>query len=159
MPEQVSVRVLFFAAAREASGNVSSVELELPDPADTALLRYKRRKRSYHTCIINTLITRSCVSITPKGHNKTVLVGFSLYLPRITRLLALLSDVPFRLNSFFLSFFDRTLLAEKYPGLAALVSNEEYIVLALNEEYIPFGSTLPLKTGDVVALIPPISGG
>ena len=101
MPEQVSVRVLFFAAAREASGNVSSVELELPDPADTALLRYKRRKRSYHTCIINTLITRSCVSITPKGHNKTVLVGFSLYLPRITRLLALLSDVPFRLNSFF----------------------------------------------------------
>ena len=44
MPEQVSVRVLFFAAAREASGNVYSVELELPDPADTALLRYKKEK-------------------------------------------------------------------------------------------------------------------
>jgi len=56
-------------------------------------------------------------------------------------------------------FFPRTTLAEKYPKLAPLVSNEEYMTLALNEEYVPKGSILPLKPGDVVALIPPISGG
>ena len=56
-------------------------------------------------------------------------------------------------------FTSRTSLAEKYPKLAPLVSNEEYITLALNEEYVPKGSVLPLKVGDVVALIPPISGG
>jgi len=29
----------------------------------------------------------------------------------------------------------------------------------LNEEYVPSGEVLPLKAGDIVALIPPISGG
>ena len=56
-------------------------------------------------------------------------------------------------------YLGRTSLAERYPKLAPLVSNEEYITLALNQEYVPKGSVLPLKTGDVVALIPPISGG
>ena len=37
--------------------------------------------------------------------------------------------------------------------------DEESLTLALNEEYIPEGEVLPLKAGDVVALIPPISGG
>ena len=46
-----------------------------------------------------------------------------------------------------------------YPKLAPLVSNEEYMTLALNEEYVETGDVVPLKTGDVVALIPPISGG
>jgi len=46
-----------------------------------------------------------------------------------------------------------------FPSLAPLVSNESYITLALNEEYVPKGSILPLKSGDTVALIPPISGG
>jgi molybdopterin converting factor small subunit len=32
-------------------------------------------------------------------------------------------------------------------------------MLAVNEEYVPVGSVLPLKNGDTVALIPPISGG
>eukprot|EP00797_Seminavis_robusta_P028341 Sro54_g031710.2 (90) ;mRNA; r:26364-26802 len=87
-----TIRVLLFAAAREAAGNVPSVDVDLQEgSADTAVLRSS--------------------------------------------------------------------LAEKYPKLAPLVSNEEYITLALNEEYVPKGSVLPLKAGDVVALIPPISGG
>jgi molybdopterin converting factor small subunit len=51
------------------------------------------------------------------------------------------------------------LLAERYPKLAPLVLDEENITLALNEEYIPTGAVLKLDSGDVVALIPPISGG
>ena len=43
MPEQVRVRVLFFAAAMEAAGDVTSVDLELSHPADTALLRCERK--------------------------------------------------------------------------------------------------------------------
>lgn len=63
----------------------------------------------------------------------------------------------FLLRSF--SCICRKALAEEYPKLSPLVSNEEYITLALNEEYVPKGAVLPLKKGDVVALIPPISGG
>ena len=53
----------------------------------------------------------------------------------------------------------RQLLAEKYPGLASLVMDHDSITLALNEEYVPSGEKLPIKAGDTVALIPPISGG
>eukprot|EP00525_Craspedostauros_australis_P004100 CAMPEP_0198127466 /NCGR_PEP_ID=MMETSP1442-20131203/47211_1 /TAXON_ID= /ORGANISM="Craspedostauros australis, Strain CCMP3328" /LENGTH=89 /DNA_ID=CAMNT_0043787437 /DNA_START=25 /DNA_END=294 /DNA_ORIENTATION=+ len=53
----------------------------------------------------------------------------------------------------------RKALAERYPKLSALVLDEENITLALNEEYVPSGQVLPLKDGDTVALIPPISGG
>ena len=55
--------------------------------------------------------------------------------------------------------FIRRILAEKYPKLASLVLDEESLTLALNEEYVPTGEVVPLKAGDVVALIPPISGG
>lgn len=50
-------------------------------------------------------------------------------------------------------------LSEKYPKLASLVLDEDNLTLALNEEYVPSGENLPLKGGDTVALIPPISGG
>lgn len=53
----------------------------------------------------------------------------------------------------------RSKLAMLYPKLASLVLDEENITLALNEEYVPFGMVMTLKDGDVVALIPPISGG
>ena len=53
----------------------------------------------------------------------------------------------------------RQILAERYPPLAATVLNDQSVTLALNEEYVPPGQVLPLRTGDVVALIPPISGG
>ena len=53
----------------------------------------------------------------------------------------------------------RQILAERYPPLAGAVLNEQSVTLALNEEYVPPGQVLPLRTGDVVALIPPISGG
>jgi molybdopterin converting factor small subunit len=49
-------------------------------------------------------------------------------------------------------------LAEKYPKLAPLVLDEDNITFALNEEYVSTG-VQKLKSGDVVALIPPISGG
>lgn len=50
-------------------------------------------------------------------------------------------------------------LASAYPKLAPLVLDEDNLTLALNEEYVESGHVLPLKTGDTVALIPPISGG
>ena len=87
----VSIKVLFFASAREAAGNITSYELNLGSDADTAILRRR--------------------------------------------------------------------LADLFPKLASLVLDEDNITLALNEEYIPAGQILPLKTGDTIALIPPISGG
>mmetsp|Transcript_4914 Transcript_4914/g.6857 ORF Transcript_4914/g.6857 Transcript_4914/m.6857 type:complete len:88 (-) Transcript_4914:1059-1322(-) len=51
----------------------------------------------------------------------------------------------------------RQILAEKYPKLASMVLDEENLTFALNEEYVTENETL--KDGDVVALIPPISGG
>ena len=53
----------------------------------------------------------------------------------------------------------RQRLAEEYPKLADMVLDEDSITLALNEEYVGVGENIPLKTGDTVALIPPISGG
>ena len=53
----------------------------------------------------------------------------------------------------------RRILAEAYPKLAPLVTDEDSITLALNEEYVPAGEVLSLRDGDTVALIPPISGG
>eukprot|EP00978_Attheya_sp_CCMP212_P008239 scaffold19259_cov54-Attheya_sp.AAC.6 len=50
-------------------------------------------------------------------------------------------------------------LADRYPKLAPLVMDESSLTLAVNEEYVPEGETIVLKTGDTVALIPPISGG
>lgn len=53
----------------------------------------------------------------------------------------------------------RQMLADAYPKLATMVLDEDSITLALNEEYVDAGQVLNLKTGDTVALIPPISGG
>ena len=53
----------------------------------------------------------------------------------------------------------RQKLALLYPGLASMVQDEENLTLALNEEYVTSGQVLPLKEGDTIALIPPISGG
>jgi sulfur-carrier protein len=51
----------------------------------------------------------------------------------------------------------RQQLSRQYPKLADLVLDEENLTLALNEEYVT--TETPLKDGDVIALIPPISGG
>jgi molybdopterin converting factor subunit 1 len=91
MTDMIKIQVLFFASAREAAGNISSLELELDAGADTGTLR------------------------------KT--------------------------------------LAERYTNLAPMVLEEENLTLALNEEYVICGQIIRLKTGDTVALIPPISGG
>lgn len=53
----------------------------------------------------------------------------------------------------------RNKLAELYPALAVMVLDENNVTLALNEEYVTPDQIVPLKTGDTVALIPPISGG
>lgn len=87
----VTIKVLFFASAREAAGNLSSTDLELEDGANTAFLRKK--------------------------------------------------------------------LAELFPKLASMVLDEDNLTLALNEEYVASGQVITLKSGDTVALIPPISGG
>ncbi|BDA43106.1 probable molybdopterin synthase sulfur carrier subunit [Coccomyxa sp. Obi] len=44
----------------------------------------------------------------------------------------------------------------QFPGLKEI---EGRCVLALNQEYVDKGSKQPLRDGDEVALIPPISGG
>lgn len=88
----VKIKVLFFASAREAAGDVSKTSLELTtDEANTQSLRQK--------------------------------------------------------------------LATLYPKLADMVRDEDNLTLALNEEYLTSGQSLPLKDGDTIALIPPISGG
>lgn len=88
----VTIKILFFASAREAAGNISKAQLELPSgSANTAELRKK--------------------------------------------------------------------LAEEYPSLKEMVLDEDNLTLALNEEYVTSGQVLPLKSGDTIALIPPISGG
>lgn len=51
----------------------------------------------------------------------------------------------------------RRLLAERFPALAAMVQDTESITLAVNEKYVE--GEVELKSGDTVALIPPISGG
>ena len=53
----------------------------------------------------------------------------------------------------------RAKLAELYPKLANLVLDENNITLALNETYLATGDIKELKSGDTIALIPPISGG
>jgi molybdopterin converting factor small subunit len=53
----------------------------------------------------------------------------------------------------------REALAARFPPLAPLVLDDESITLAVNEEYVPVGAVWPIASGDVVALIPPISGG
>jgi hypothetical protein len=37
--QSLSIKVLFFASAREAAGNISSIQLELPIGSDTTVLR------------------------------------------------------------------------------------------------------------------------
>ena len=93
-PTTICVRILFFASAREAAGNINKMDLEL-DATD--------------------------------GSDDTGAL--------------------------------RKILAEKLPNLASMVLDEDSITLALNEEYVQSGQILPLKNGDTVALIPPISGG
>lgn len=50
-------------------------------------------------------------------------------------------------------------MADKFPKLSSLVLDEESLTLALNEEYVQTGEVIKLKAGDIIALIPPISGG
>lgn len=47
-------------------------------------------------------------------------------------------------------------LLEQFPQLAELGGS---FVLSLNQEYLAAGEEQPLKAGDEVAVIPPISGG
>ena len=86
-----TLKVLFFASAREAAGDISSADMEMSNGSNTSDLRKR--------------------------------------------------------------------LAELYPQLAPMVLDEDNLTLALNEEYVSSGEILPLKSGDTVALIPPISGG
>jgi len=65
----------------------------------------------------------------------------------------------------------RALLAKRHPALRPFLLGQvddndgkesgpgAAITLALNEEYVPHGEVWPVRPGDTVALIPPISGG
>jgi molybdopterin synthase catalytic subunit len=47
-------------------------------------------------------------------------------------------------------------LVDQYPGLSSVLQT---CVLAHNQEYLEQGAKVPLKQGDEVAIIPPLSGG
>jgi molybdopterin converting factor subunit 1 len=47
-------------------------------------------------------------------------------------------------------------LVDMYPGLSSVLQT---CVLALNQEYLEQGAKVLLKSGDEVAIIPPLSGG
>ena len=127
----VTIKVLFFASAREAAGGINSTTLELDsDDANSKALRW--------VWIMKTCATWACHDFR-----------LSLVLNR--------SVHPF--STPFNHQWKRTKLANIYPKLAPFVEDEENITLALNEEYIPMGEIKNLKEGDTVALIPPISGG
>jgi molybdopterin converting factor small subunit len=54
----------------------------------------------------------------------------------------------------------RSYLIEQYPKLHIYIHADiSSITMALNEEYIPHGVDLPIRHGDTIAIIPPISGG
>jgi molybdopterin converting factor small subunit len=54
----------------------------------------------------------------------------------------------------------RACLIQQYPKLAKYIHEDiDAITMALNEEYVPHGIETPIKNGDVIAIIPPISGG
>jgi molybdopterin converting factor small subunit len=100
----ITVKVLFFASAREAAGNINQIDLDLVQQV-----------------------------VDDDENNNT--------------------------NNEATTSGIRKKLAEMYPNLASMVLDEESITLALNEEYVPAGIIVPLKNGDTIALIPPISGG
>jgi molybdopterin synthase sulfur carrier subunit len=88
--KNITIRVLFFASAREAVGGRSDIHWTFPEEAaDTELLRYE--------------------------------------------------------------------MAKAYPNLSNLILDRDSMTLAVNEEYVL--DNTKLKQGDVVAIIPPISGG
>lgn len=47
-------------------------------------------------------------------------------------------------------------LCELHPGLEAIQRN---LVLAVNEEYVDMDGLLELRAADILAVIPPLSGG
>lgn len=47
-------------------------------------------------------------------------------------------------------------LVERHPALEAVLRS---CVLALNQEYVARGEGRPLRDGDEVAVVPPLSGG
>jgi molybdopterin converting factor small subunit len=54
----------------------------------------------------------------------------------------------------------RQYLIDLYPKLRPYVQIDSMaITMALNEEYIPHGTNVPVHHNDVIAIIPPISGG
>ena len=138
MMTTTTVQVLLFASAREAAGNVSSVECSFgaDEIADTTALRY--------ACSFPWL----CMFYSREKQ---------LHQPLHDNVLTVSTFYFLRYFSF--TLFIRRQLADRYPKLAPLVMDESNLTLAVNEEYVPEGDTIVLKTGDTVALIPPISGG
>lgn len=47
-------------------------------------------------------------------------------------------------------------IVERHPAIQSVLKS---CVLALNQEYVKLNETIPLKSGDEVAVVPPLSGG
>jgi len=70
-----------------------------------------------------------------------------------------ITKVPEKTYTFDSDATPQTLLdrvVEEFPDIKSVLSN---CVLSLNLEYIPLSATHPLRNGDELAIIPPISGG
>lgn len=120
----IKIKVLFFASARVAVGNIKETIIELN--TDNNDNQYDNNNPNEQQQLVDVDTATSSTTPIPKSPNTNTI---------------------------------RYTLAKLYPNLSSLVLDEESITLALNEEYVSYGEVLLLKDGDVIALIPPISGG
>ena len=79
----ITIQVLFFASAREAAGNISSVELELPEGSDTTSLRQVKCEETfypkYRFCVGVSLLRFKCCHLVVWGGGGSKVLDASEY--------------------------------------------------------------------------------
>lgn len=131
----MEVKVLFFARSRELAGK-SEAGVALPDGATTGgLLKVLLEQASR--------VVMACTGDPGLG---SLLHGFCALLRKQPAGVPVHGLSPAAFNS----------LPMQYPALEGLGGR---FVFSLNQEYLEQGADVPLKEGDELAVIPPISGG
>jgi molybdopterin converting factor small subunit len=115
----ITIKVLFFAAARDAADGQSQLMITLPCRNDTNNTIEKDDDGGNSTSAVSTTSTNNITSDSVRQY-----------------------------------------LIDLYPKLRPYIQIDSMaITMALNEEYIPCGTNVPVHHNDVIAIIPPISGG